>query len=215
MTGNHGNFTKGVAAAEAWRLVEASDPNLITTWQAAIEAYHAAEPAWRERTAGYQRARGFPQRRVPSPESKILQEAEAAVSAKLEEMLAAGLVTYAGYAAGQLNGEPQVIPLEVLGARRPRGSRITVRGVEFFDVKLYLAETLRGPGRPAGKTRAPRDADDRLRAWLAEVDQSQTIQEITAELVAAHPEIRTWWAESTATKRVAAALPVRSNDFRP
>ena len=205
----------GVLPSDGWLYVQETAPGLVATWQSAQADFDRSEPAWRERTAAYQRDRGIPRRRVPSPESKALALAEAAVAEALEELLGQGLVTYAGFRGGELGGAPEPIPLVLLGHRRPRGSRIKIRGVEFFDVKLYRANALRGPGRPTGKTRAPRDADDRLRTWLADVDQSQTIQEITAELTAAHPEIRAWWAESTATKRVAAALPVRGNDFRP
>ncbi len=206
----------GVPAAEAWRLVEATDPGLIATWQAAREACARHDPTWHRRNDDYQRDRGIARRRVPSPHGKALQEATAAVEARLEELIAGGQIVYGGFRSGQLGGDPEIIPLELLAGRRPRGSRLKIRGVDFFDVKLYLAESLRGPGRPTGRTRAPRDADDRLRTWLADVDHAdKTIPEITAELVAAHPEILDWWAESTATKRVAAALPVRSNDFRP
>jgi len=109
-----------------------------------------------------------------------------------------------------------LIPIAALAGRRPRGGRVSIRGLTFYDVRLYLAEAIRRPGRPPGRTRAPRDADDRLRRWLAEVDHDdKTVAQITAEITAADPQIRDWWAKSTALKRVAAALPVRQNDFRP
>ena len=142
MTAAAPELTAGVRPVDAWLYVEAVDPGLIEAWRAAQAAFDRSEPAWRERTAAYQRDRGIPRRREPSPESKALQEAMAAVAVRLEELLGQGLVTYAGFRGGELGGAPEPIPLVLLGNRRPRGSKCTIRGAEFFDVRLFKAADL-------------------------------------------------------------------------
>ena len=84
---------------------------------------------------------------MQSPYGKALDEAKRLVIEKLEELLATGQVVYGGYPAGRLDGDPQVIPLAILGARRPAKARFSVRGVTFHDVRLYPAGALSG-GQP-------------------------------------------------------------------
>ena len=135
-------LAEGVPAAEGWRLVEAVDPGLVTTWRAAQETFAAEEQEFHERNAAFQRAHCIPRHPVPSPHAKAVQEAEGAVAEALEELIASGQIVFAGYRDGQLDGDPQVIPITLLGNRRPRGSKFCVRGTVFHDVKLFPATAL-------------------------------------------------------------------------
>ena len=56
-----------------------------------------------------------------------------------------GLVEALWAAAFQLDGEPVEIPLEALDRRRPRSTRATIEGVEFFRLRLYRVEDLAAP----------------------------------------------------------------------
>ena len=142
MIGNHVNLAEGVRPANGWPLVEAKTPDLIATWQSAREAFDLHEAPYQAGAADWQRRAGAIRRRPESQYAKALQEAEAAVLARLEALIAEGAVIYAGFPQGQLDGEPRVIPLEALGHRRPRSARVTVHGLEFFRVRLFPAEAL-------------------------------------------------------------------------
>ena len=153
----------GVRPVDGWRFVQEAAPDLIATWQAAQADFDRSEPAWQQKCARHQRDIGMPRRHVPSPESKALQEAEAAVAARLEELIREGAIIYAGFRSGALGDNPTPIPLAVLGDRRPRGSKFTARGITFHDVKLYPAAA-----EPEPVTDPP-PTTDRLVEALAEL----------------------------------------------
>ena len=135
-------LAEGVPFSERQRFVGEADPAIVATLERACQEYHQHEESWQEECARHQRNAGMPKRSLQSPFGKALNEAAAAVVEKFEELLAAGAVTYAGFRSGQLGGDPQAIPLALLAGKRPRGSRCTVRGVTFHDVKLYVAADL-------------------------------------------------------------------------
>ena len=135
-------LSEGVPAAEGWRFVAVSDPGLVQDLEQARAAYDLHEPGVQLRAGAYQRAHCIPRHPVPSPHAKALALAEAAIEAKIEELIVEGQIVFAGFPAGQLEGGPVPIPLATLAGRRPRGGRVSIRGVQFFDVKLFRAADL-------------------------------------------------------------------------
>ncbi len=160
-------LAKGVSISSAWKFVRKVDPGLVERWCQAQAAFDLNESGYQARAAAYQRDRGIPRHRPTSREAKALALAEAAVSAKIEELIAQGLVTYAGFRGGELGGSPEAIPLELLAGRRPRGSRVTIRGCVFHDVRLFLAADL-ATAEPEPVTYPP-PTDDRLVETLADL----------------------------------------------
>ena len=135
-------LAEGVPFSERTRFVLETHPALIEALEKASQEFYLHDPAWQEKCSRHQLNHGMPRRPVESRYGKALNEASAAVVGAFEAMLAAGEVTYAGYPSGDLGGDPTPIPIALLGSKRPRGSRVRIRGVEFFDVKLYLAADL-------------------------------------------------------------------------
>ena len=160
-------LSEGVPAVEGWRLVAASDPALVEALEDARAAYDENEPAWQQKITEYQTSRDMKRRRLQSPFAKALALAEAAVAARLEELIREGVIVYAGYPQGQLDGAPVAIPVALLAGRRPRGSRFTIRGVEFFGVRLFRAADL-AVVEPVPVTDPP-PTDDRLVEALADL----------------------------------------------
>ncbi len=163
------DLSKGVPYNEGWRFVQATDPALVEALDEARKAYDQNELAWHERNTEYQITSGSQRRRVPSPYSKALREAEAAVIEKFEELVASGQVVYAGFPNGQLEGDPKPIP----SALRPRvrgRETCVVRGVKFHDVRLYPAEAIKGLGAWREKAELETETAPRAKSILTEQD---------------------------------------------
>lgn len=207
------DLSKGVPCAESWRFVRTTDPALVKAWEEAREADDQNDRAWHERNTEHQIRSGRQRRRLESPYAMALREADAAVTGKLVALLASGQIVYAGYPDGKLDGDPQVIPLALLGKRRPGGQRFSVRGVTFHDVRLYPAEAFKRPGAPRGRRRAPKNAREQLNRWVADYDnEEKTDVEVAAEVAAAHPEVLQpagWWSKGTLEDYVGQHRPLK------
>ena len=121
MTKNHDDLTKGVPYSEIMHFVAEASPALIEALEKASQEYHRHEESWQEEVARHQHNVGMPRRSLESPYGKALNEASTAVLAAFEEMLPSGQLVYGGFPAGQLDG------------RRPRGLKISIRGITGAD----------------------------------------------------------------------------------
>ena len=132
----------GLPYTEAWRFVAESDPALVARWEAAQATFDREEKPWQARAADWRRRAGSTAQRPESRFGRALREAREAIGARVEQMIEAGELVYAGYPSGVLDGDPQVIPISLLGALRPRGSTCTIRGTVFHELRLFRAADL-------------------------------------------------------------------------
>lgn len=163
------DLSKGVPYNEGWRFVQATDPALVEALDEARDAYDQNEQAWHERNTEYQIRSGKQRRRVPSPYSKALREAKAAVIEKFEELVASGQVVYAGFPNGQLEGDPKPIPSALQPKVRGRGTCV-VRGVKFHDVRLYPAAAIKMLSAPREKAELDTETASRAKFIPTERD---------------------------------------------
>ncbi len=207
------DLSKGVPYEQRWRFIEAWEPELVAKWKEACEAYESNEAAWQERTRQYQISGNMPRRDLESPYGKARREAKAAVEAECRKLLVCGRIVFVGHRDGDTGSDIEPIPGHLEGKWGPGYRTFTARGVTWHDVRLFSAETFKGPGRPSGKYRKPKDARERLGRWVREHDAEDKIdRQIADEIAAAHPEVLKpagWWERSVLEKYVNQDRPLK------